>query len=237
MQSNFSTHVLPHSDFTTLADNIWQVTGSLKHGHMPRNMVVHKMPSTGGLWIHSCIALNEQRMAALESFGEPEVLVVPNGMHRLDAKVYKDRYPNLKVVCPKAAVQKVEQKLKVDGTSEDVLPPLGVKVLNPDGVKPFELVYELPTNNGAALVFTDLLFNLDHLPGFDGLLMRLIGSTGFFGMTKIGRMLLLRDAAKFSSWLSALASRKDLSLLMVAHGKEISVDVANHLRNAASRLY
>ena len=36
-----------------------------------------------------------------------ELLVVPGGFHRLDAKIYKARYPQVKVLCPAGARQKV----------------------------------------------------------------------------------------------------------------------------------
>ena len=47
------------------------------------------------------------------------MLVVPNGFHRLDAKVMKDRYPALRVFCPAGGRKKVEQVVKVDGTYAD----------------------------------------------------------------------------------------------------------------------
>ena len=53
-------------------------------------------------------------MKEIEAFGTPSVLVVPNGFHRLDAKVFKDRYPAMRVYCPAGDRKKVEQVVKVD---------------------------------------------------------------------------------------------------------------------------
>jgi hypothetical protein len=48
-----------------------QVTGTLRMGP-PRNMVIYKMKN-GDLIIHSCIALNEESMLALERLGKFKV--------------------------------------------------------------------------------------------------------------------------------------------------------------------
>ena len=105
-------HVLPHGDLVEVQPNLWQVTGRLPRGNLSRNMVVFKLPTTGGLLIHSGIALDEARIKKLEALGPPEVLIVPNRMHRLDAAVYKERYPKIRVVCPAAARQHVAQDRK-----------------------------------------------------------------------------------------------------------------------------
>ena len=34
-------------------------------------------------------------------------MIVPNAMHRLDAAVYKARYPAMRVLCPQVAVEAV----------------------------------------------------------------------------------------------------------------------------------
>jgi hypothetical protein len=49
----------------------------------------------------------------IESLGRPEVMIVPNGHHRADAAVYKQRYPNLSVVCPKGSQTAVAEKVQV----------------------------------------------------------------------------------------------------------------------------
>lgn len=46
-------------------------------------MVIYKM-NNGGLWIHSCIAVNEVTLNAILALGNPEILLVPNGFHRID---------------------------------------------------------------------------------------------------------------------------------------------------------
>ncbi|NJL78518.1 MAG: hypothetical protein HC917_06090, partial [Richelia sp. SM2_1_7] len=122
----WQSHVLPHGAIEELAPNLWHVTGTLPSSVMvPREMVLYKL-GDASLLIHSAIALNESEMANLESLGTPKILVVPNRIHRLDAGVYKKRYPKLIVVCPAAAKPYVEQTVAVDGIAEEILPTYGI---------------------------------------------------------------------------------------------------------------
>lgn len=232
----WAEHVFPHSDVNEVAPGLWQVTGRLPHGNLPRNMVVYRLPKTGGLLIHSGIALDDQRVKQLEALGRPEILIVPNRFHRLDAAVYKGRYPEMQVVCPHAARAYVEQKVKVDAVCEELLPDLGIRVHTPSGMKPGELCYELPVAGGRALIVTDTLFNLPHQKGVDGFLFRILGSTGFFGLTNIGRLLMLKDKKAFKEWLVRLSALPDLKAVCVGHGNPIAQDVSEQLKAAAARL-
>ena len=227
--------IYPHGDLVQLSPRLWLVAGSLPRITVPRNMVVYRLDD-GDLFIHSGIALNDVGMSKLESLGAPKVLVVPNRFHRLDAMFYKERYPAIQVVCPSAARERVEEIVPVDGDAEEVLPNLGIRCHVPRGIKPFELTYELNLSPGSALVFTDVLFNLDHLPGFTGWLLRLVGNTGFFGITRIGRFLFLKDRKFFKQWLLEAAENPNLRLICVGHGSPIQENCSKRLREAARRL-
>ena len=98
----------PHGPIESLDDGLWLVQAPLPHQAMSRTCTVARM-SDGRLVIHSAIAMDEASMATLESWGEPAFLIVPGGMHRMDAPAFKDRYPGLTVLCPAGARQKVEQ--------------------------------------------------------------------------------------------------------------------------------
>ena len=73
MTESWESHVLPHGDLTELAPGLWQVSGRLPRGNMPRNMAVYRLPNTGGLLVHSGIALDDRRLKQLEALGRPEV--------------------------------------------------------------------------------------------------------------------------------------------------------------------
>jgi hypothetical protein len=227
--------VFPHGPLQLVAPGVWQVTGSSPRGPVPRNMVIGIL-GDGTLWLHSVIALDEKTMDELEQLGRPSVMVVPNPIHRMDARIYKNRFPDLKVLCPSAARAKVEQVVPVDDTCERALGQYGVECQTPQGLKPFELAYLFPTAEGPVLVVTDALMNISPIPGWQGRVMGWIGSTGFFGITAIGKLLLLKDKKKFGQWLLSLASIPRLRAIAVAHGETIKHNPNEHLRQAASRL-
>ncbi|MDZ4874276.1 MAG: hypothetical protein CLLPBCKN_003672 [Chroococcidiopsis cubana SAG 39.79] len=246
-KDEWQSHVLPHSAIAELAPNLWHVTGILPSSTMvPREMVVYKLPDSS-LLIHSAIALNEVGMSQLESLGVPKILIVPNRIHRLDAGVYKQRYPQLTIICPAAAKPYVEEVVAVDGIAEEVLPKYDIICHEPAGIRPQELVYELPLPTGKALIFTDILFNLNKLYlqqnspkgqfTFQWLGASAIGANGFFGMTFLGRQFFLRDRHAYRQWLETLAdSIHDLQVISVAHGSPIIADCNQRLREAAARL-
>ena len=235
--SIWKNHVLPHGDLEQLAPGFWQVTGSLERNPLPRNMQIWKAPS-GGLLIHSAICLDDAGMAQIDALGPVRWIVVPCPMHRADALPYRKRYPDAQLLCPAAAKTKVEEVVSVDGDCESVLPGLGIMVLEPKGLKPFELHLLFPLEDGTkALVVTDTLFNLRPNPpgGFGGWMLKLMGSVKPLGMTRLGRWLLLEDRALWSNHLEELAQTENLQLLCMAHGEPVQDEVARALREAASR--
>jgi len=232
---SFEAHVHPHGDITEVIPAVFEVTGSLPHIPLPRNMAI--VPIDGGLLLHSVVALNPEGMAALEALGTPRIMIVPSGLHRADASVYKERYPDLQVVAPRACIPKVEQVLPVDAAAEDVLPELGIGVIAPPGCKPKELVYEVGPPDQRALILCDLLFNIrEHLTGVQGLILRyLTRSTGFFGMTTAARWMMLQDRQALKRWLQSQAEREDLRAILVGHGDPV-LDCSAALTAAAERL-
>lgn len=224
--------VLPHGPLTPLAPRVWQVTGTLPNLPLPRNMTLWRMDD-GGLWIHSAIACDEATMGEIAALGAPAVLVVPSDLHRLDAAAWKARFPDVRVVCPDASRAKVAEVVPVDGPDTDVP---GVVTHAPPGLAEAEHVYEIDVGAGRALVFCDAVMNLRHLPGLAGLFFQLAGSTGFFGVTRVGRWRLVKDAAAFATWLERAAEIPDLALLCLSHGEPVMADPRVKLRAAAARL-
>lgn len=229
---------LPHSPFRKLDQNLWWLDGKLPSMPMPRAMVIYKTQE-GGVVVHSAVAVDSARQKEMESLGQPKWMIVPSALHRMDAPKYKAAYPSLKVLAPKIIKKKVEEVIAVDDSCESALPAAGVIVHSVPGIKPIELAYEVTLSDGKkALLFNDMLMNLPHLPGFKGLLVRWMGSTGFFGITWLGRTFLMNDRAKFRAWLIEQSQRKDVSLLTVSHGEPVVgyEAVSAHLSAAAGRL-
>src|ERR1700684_1544644 len=93
MTASFQTwKVLPHGKLTEVAENILTVVGEIPMpiGGLQRRMTVVRL-ADGRLVIFSAISLDEDEMLALEDYGRPTFLIVPNSHHRLDAKTWKDR--------------------------------------------------------------------------------------------------------------------------------------------------
>lgn len=227
-------NLLPHGDFKQIEENLWVLNGTLPH-HMPlpRSMTVFRMKD-GGLWIHSAIALDDRAQRKLESFGEPKYLVVPNTMHRMDAPVYKDTYPAIKVVCPKASMEKVSEKVPVDASCEEAFADSEIIAHVIPGAKPIEMAYELPLVSGKkALVFNDLLVNVTETKGILGGFLKLIGRIGSFRSPPSNKMLLLDDKKKFAAWLKEQSLRPEIQIVTVAHGEPVTQRAPQRLGEAA----
>lgn len=230
--------VLPHGPLQQLTPRLWRVEGSLPRIPLPRNMILWR-DDAGGLLAHSPIAVDASTRQAIEALGPVHTVVVPSPQHRLDAPAWADRYPEARVTCPAAAREAVEARVAVDATVEQALE--GVRVLQPAGLKAVELVYEVDAGDGTrALVFNDQVFHLrQHLPGFHGAILRWItGSTGFFGLSRLGAWFLLRDRAAYREWLAEQADRDDVGVITMSHGEPVrGADACRaHLHEAASRL-
>jgi len=141
-KANDTWTVLPHRPLEKLEPNLWRVEGDLPKNRGTRVMTIVKLAS-GGLVIHNAVALEEDAMKEIEAFGTPEILIVPNGFHRLDAKVFKDRYPKVRVLCPASAKKKVEQVVPVDGSFDDGPKDDGLHMFHLDGAKQHEGVLEV----------------------------------------------------------------------------------------------
>src|SRR5690242_18317802 len=96
--------VLPHGAVTAIDDGLLTVTGQivLPLVALERRMTVVRL-NDGSTVIYSAIALDETGMKQIEALGRPRYLVVPGDAHRLDAKIYKQRYPDVRVLAPPGA--------------------------------------------------------------------------------------------------------------------------------------
>ena len=236
-ENDGEAEVTAHGPLVQLASNLWFVQGTI---HMPlgsikRNMVVYRL-RTGELLLHSAVALDESGMRALEALGRPAYLVVPHGGHRQDARFYLRRYPRLKVLAPAAARAKVEEKVAIDGTVEDVLPGLGITPIRLDGLKAAysEQALEVDIDGGKALIVNDVIAG----DGFNtNFVLRLLGTPGGrLGIARAVRWVGFENAAAVKASLQRLAARPDLKLLTLSHGSPVRERVADGIRAAAAQL-
>ena len=236
MPNAFTTWTpLPHGPLEKLTENLWRVEGTLPRMALRRVMTAVKLADRR-LLIHSAIALQAAQMAELEAWGEPAFLVVPNGWHRLDARVYLDRYPGMQVFCPAGATKRVTKVVPVTGSYDDFEDLAEVRLFHLDGVKQGEGALQVRSEDGTTLVFNDVIFNQPHLPGFGGLVLRLMGSTGGCMVTPVGRLLVARDRPALRAHLEQLATIEDLRRVIVSHGELIDENAGLMLRGAADYL-
>jgi hypothetical protein len=228
--------IFEHGDLEALAPGLWSVRGSLPFP-LKRNMTVHRL-ADGTLLLHSVVAMNDEGMAKLDALGRPSLLVVPHGGHRMDARFYKTRYPNVRVVCPAAARAKVEEVIPVDATCEEALPALGIRLHPMPGYKTGELTYEVDVPGGKALIMSEAVANRDHPPGFGGKLMAAVagGIKGRLGVPRIVKVMLIKDKPAARAALSKLADVADVKVLVPVHGRPLLDGCADALREAAASL-
>ncbi|HEX9103417.1 MAG TPA: hypothetical protein VF997_14495 [Polyangia bacterium] len=222
--------VLPHGPIEKLEDNLWRVEGRVDR--LRRVMVVVRL-ADGRLVIWNGIALEEPAMKELEAWGTPAFLVVPNGMHRLDARIWKQRYPQLRVITPPGARKRIEEIVPVDATAADFGDPrVTLSFAACTGER--EALLEVKHAAGTTVVLNDLVMNMRHAPGFAGLLFRVMGFTS--DKPKVApatKLVLIKDKPGLKTLLQQLAAIGDLKRVIVSHGDPITDAPAEALRQAA----
>jgi|ERR1051326_3437018 hypothetical protein len=214
--------VLPHGKLTAVDEDILTVTGGIPMpiAEMKRRMTVVKLRD-GRLVIFSAIALDEDEMHSLEDFGEPAFLIVPSAHHRLDAKIWKDRYPEIQVITPAGAREKVEKIVHVDNTQGDFGDP-NVTLVDVSGTGKREAALEITRASGMTLVLNDVVGNMRNVSGFGGWFLRMMGFAGDEPHVPLPvKLSMVSDKAALAAQLRHWADLRDLKRIIVSHGSEI----------------
>jgi hypothetical protein len=217
---------------------LWRVEGALPGMSLKRVMTVAEREG-GGLVIHSAIALGPAEQAALEALGRPEVLLVPNTMHRLDAPAYKQRYPALHVLTTKGSRAKVAEVVAVDGVYEDFPVDRAVQLRTLPGTGNREGAMFVRSQDGVSVVLNDVVMNMDTKSDLLGYLFTtLLGSAPGPRISRLSKLLLVKDRALLRAELLRLAALPDLARLIVSHEKVASGQAGARaaLESAASYL-
>jgi hypothetical protein len=214
--------VLGHEPIVKLAENLWWVRGNVPGMTLKRTMTVARL-SSGGLVIHSAIALDAASMRELEAFGTPKYLLVPNAYHRLDAPAYKRRYPELVVLGPRGSRAGIEQVIKLDGVYEDfpVLDEARLHTLR--GTKEREGALLVRSSDGMTVVVNDCVFNMDKKEDLLGYLFTtVLGSAPGPRVSRLSKLALISNKAELRAELEGFAALPDLVRFIVAHEKVAS---------------
>jgi hypothetical protein len=227
--------VFDHGPIEKLEDNLWRVEAVLPGTPMKRVMTIARTKD-GRLVVHSAVALNAESMKSIEAWGAPSFLVVPNAMHRLDAKVWKDRYPSMKVICPPGAKSAAREVVEVDATEIDFGDDT-IRWSTFGGTAEREGVLEVKSGARTTLVITDIVMNVRKIPGFGGFVMKMMG---FVGPTpkvvRPAKKALVADVGAVRGQIESLASRKDVARIVFGHGEMLTESPSEGLRQAIGTL-
>lgn len=227
--------VLPHGPLQQREENLWDVEGDLPDMPLKRRMVLARF-ADGGLLIHSALCLDEPTLREVEALGEPAVLVVPNGWHRLDAHAWAARYPRMRVFCPQRAVRRVRQVVEVHGTYESFPADPSVTMEPLEGA-PHEGVLRVRSGDRVSLAFADAVMNNPHGTGLWWRLYRLLDATGGPRVTRMFKLVATSDRTALKDHLLRLAATPGLSRLIPCHGLVVEGEAAPAaLRRAAECL-
>ncbi len=229
--------VLPHGKLTEVDDNVFTVVGQIHMplGEFPRRMTVVRL-SDGRLVIYSAIALDDDEMRELERRGSPSFLVVPGDHHRLDARIWKQRYPRMQVAAPAGALAMVREVVPVD-TVAPRFDDDAVQWITVPGTREHEAALRVRGHGGTTLVLNDIVANIRHEHGFGGWLMRLMGFAGDEpSIPGVRKLAMIKDAQALREQLLDWSEIADLRRILVSHGEPIVDDPRGVLRGLAESL-
>jgi hypothetical protein len=230
--------VLPHSPLEEIEDGLLTVTGeiSMPLGKLTRRMTIVRLQDAR-LVIYSAIALGATEMALIEWYGRPSFLVVPSDLHRLDARIWKERYPALIVCAPEGAREKVEEIVHVDTTAPDFGDP-NVSFVTVPGVEGHEAALVVRTLRGTTLVVNDIVGNIHDAHGIGGWVLE---KAGFAGdepqVPRIVKKKIVEDERALEAQLEEWAAIPSLARILVSHGAPIENDPRGALRALARSLH
>ena len=214
-----------------------------------RNMHIYRVPDgSNRLVIYNGVSISDATLKDIEALGTPTILVVPNRMHREDAAIWKNKFPNMLIVCPSIAKLEAFQEVNVDMTIEEWVkqkewsPYVAFKVI--DGWHEYELVLEVQLetlrkdhreeNGKIAMVVCDLLFTMVDCPKlnligkivswlFDSSIILPSDPTSMIivpAVTRIARLFVIKDWKKAEHWYRTYAKEcgAKIAVILVGHG-------------------
>jgi hypothetical protein len=227
--------VVAHDPVERLEENLWAVEAAVPRLALRRRMSIVRL-GDGRLAFHNAVPLVEPDMRALEAWGTPAFLIVPNGHHRLDVHAWKARYPALRVLCPPPVRARVAEVAPVDGALDALPADAALRAEPLAGARSGEAALVVRSGERTSILFGDAVFNVPHAGGVGGLILRLIGSSGGPRVTPLARRVLVADARALADHLERLAATPGLARLVPSHGRIVSEGAAATLRDVARAL-
>jgi hypothetical protein len=228
--------VLPHDPLERLEENLHVVEGWVPgiRGLRRRMAIVRR--ADGGLLFFNAVPVDEPTLDRIRALGRPEMLVVPQHLHMMDAHAFRERL-GVKVFAPAAGRALVEERVHVDGTFEEIPRDPGVEVRTVAGFKTGEGLVVVRSGARTSLVVADVVLNVPDGPGLAGFLFRLLGMTGPDPRLPLPiRMRVLGDRAALRAQLEELSRLPGLARIVTSHGAVVERDPAGVLGRIATSL-
>jgi len=228
---------MPHGPLRQVDEGLWTVDSvvpGIPGGSFPRTMSAVRL-ADGSLLLHNAVPLDEATWARLTGLGPIAVLLLPSAFHCTDAHAVAAR-TGARVVCPAASRPAVERVVRVDGDFSALPADPAVRMEPLDGTSNGEGVLVVDRGGRLSYLHCDSLLAVPHLPGFWGLLWRILG---FTGEPRCGPMWLKRavvDRPALRRHLEALAARPGLVRLVPSHGPVIEREPGAVLARAAAEV-
>lgn len=236
MPASDAWNVLPHGALEPLAPNVWRVEGELPGMPLKRVMTVARRDD-GSLLVHNAMALDEASMRALDALGQVTAVIVPNGYHRIDAPAYAARYPEAGFFAPPGSLSRVNLAVPRAASSEGLAADATTRYDVLEGCGGQEGVLTVRSGDEVTLVLNDVVFNMPHVPGVKGFVLRHVtASTGGPRVSRVGKLFLVKDRRALAAHLERLASTPGLRRVIVSHHEVLDVDPAASLRAVAASL-
>jgi hypothetical protein len=230
--------VQPHDPLQEVADGLLSVIGEIVMplGRFPRRMTVARLAGNRtAIW--SAIALDEPEMARIEAMGLPAVLIVPNDAHRLDAAIWKRRYPEIKVLTPRGARDAVAEVVPVDAT-DDMLEDPQVRFVTVPGTCDHESALIVARDGETSLIVNDIIAHVAHPHGLGAHVMARLFDFGVSAPATPSpvRRKIVDDPIALAAQFRAWAELPGLARIMPSHGEIMSKDPAATLATLARAL-
>jgi hypothetical protein len=182
----------------------------------------------GTLLFYNAIPVDDATLAKLRELGTPAQLILPNRYHAIDAAAFAHRLA-LTAFCPAVAVEPLASQLTCQPITAFPL-DASLQLFSVAGFKTHEVVLI----TGKTLLVADLLTNVPHAGGFNGLMMRLVGFSGPKPMLpRPVRLRVGRDLAAVGALMRELAAVDRLSRIIPSHGDIIETNAREALREAS----
>lgn len=215
--------------------NLWTLE---RRAYMPGGLLLPTRTTIvrladGGLVVISPPPLECGGFNALDALGAVRHVVVPNSFHHLHARGMLERYPGAALWVAPGLYSRVAGLPAGTELTSDAGPPWA-SAFDRAVLQATPQVSEVVLfhRESATLVLTDLAFHMVRFDrAFDRIAWRMNGVPGAFGHSRTARMMLLRNAADVSFFLSRILEWP-FRRILVAHGEAVEADAKGVFRRA-----